>query len=80
MIVVVVHHLPVIAPISDEVERWSHILRRPFLRYATTFAFSSTSIICLPLVYNQIAFSNQVLFSLCDIVRISFHHFISLEA
>ena len=41
MIVVVVHHLPVIAPSSDEFERWSHILRRPLPRYATSFAFVS---------------------------------------
>ena len=29
-----------IAPISDEFERWSHILRRPLPRYATSFAFA----------------------------------------
>ena len=74
MIGVVVHQLPVIAPISDEFERWSHILRRPLPRYATTFAFTNilpASINCLQLACNQIAFSNQVLISLCDNFRIS---------
>ena len=39
MIVVVDPHLPMFAPISDDFRRWSHILRRPLPRYATTFAF-----------------------------------------
>ena len=40
MIVAVVHHLPMSAPISGEFGHRSHILRRPLPRYATSFAFA----------------------------------------